>query len=130
MSAIDRLLAASDNSLKRRTIELPNGEEFEFWLSPLTAAVRERAIRKVGGADTAEQLQKLGLELIVLRCCDETGAKLFMPTDVSRLKNELGTDLLDKLMGAVGSSDSEEEDDMATANPKSVAGATRKGAKG
>ena len=51
------------------------------------------------------------VELIVLRCCDETGAKLFMPTDVSRLKNELGTDLLDKLMGAVGSSDSEEEED-------------------
>ena len=39
MSAIDGLLAF-DNSLKRRAIELPNGEEFDFWLSPLTAAVR------------------------------------------------------------------------------------------
>lgn len=115
--------------MKRRAIELPNGEEFEFWLSPLTAAVRERAIRKVGGAETAEQLQKLGMELIILRCCDETGAKLFLPTDVMRLKNELSTDTLDKLMGIVGSS-SDEEDEMANANPKSVAGATRKGTKG
>ena len=129
MRAIDKLLAATDNSLKRRVIELPNGEEFEFWLTPLTAASRERALRKAGGAETGEQLQKLGLELVALRCVDENGQRLFTPADMINLRNQVGTELVDKLFAAVGGTEGDEED-VAVAGSKSTTGAVSKRAKG
>ena len=107
MRAIDRLVAAVDMTAQRREITLPDGEVFEFFATPLTAAERERAMKEAGsGSDSA---QKFGMALIVTKCVDANGAKLFAAGDAARLKHDLPSSVVDDLMMQVIGKQEEEE---------------------
>lgn len=102
-SALDRLKAAANLEPVKKVVILSNGEEFEFWRTPLTMAERERAQKPAG-----EDLNAFALQLLVQKATDENGKRLFQSGQIAELKNEVRDSDLQSLMLAVISEDSEE----------------------
>ena len=114
--AVDVLRKAANLKSTRRTVVLTNGEEFEFWATPLTMAQREKANKEAGSDD----INQFALQLLVTKATDSSGSRMFSPGDVAVLKNECRDEDLQKLMLAIiQPSDEEEELDLKS---------TRKGA--
>ena len=63
LRALDRLKKAANLVPVRRVVTLSNGEEFEFWSTPLTMAEREKA-QKQANSDDATQF---ALQLLVAK---------------------------------------------------------------
>ena len=120
--AIETLVAAVDMTAQRKEITLPNGEPFEFYATPLTAAERERAMKDAGsGSDSA---QRFGMALIVSKCVDGNGQKMFAPGEAARLRHDLPSSVIDDLMlQVIGNTDDDEEEE-ADATPKRKGGKT------
>ena len=114
--AVDVLRKAANLKATRRTVVLDNGDEFEFWSTPLTMAQREKANKDANSDD----INAFALQLLVTKATDESGSRLFSPGDVAVLKNEVRDDDLQKLMLAIIQPREEEQE----LEPKS----TRKGA--
>ena len=112
---IDRLLSKVDMSAQKRTVEI-EGEEFEFYVTPLTAAERERALKEAGSG--TESAQKFGIALIVQKCRDENGQPLFAQAEAARLRNDMPASVVDALMTAVIQGETEEDEE----EPKSRKG--------
>lgn len=106
MRAIDRLKAAANLKPLRKRIILSNGEEFEVWHRPLTMAQRERSQKAAKGDDSGS----LALQLLVDVALDENGQKMFSVADTSELKHWVRDEDLQKLILAVLSNESEDED--------------------
>jgi len=108
MRLIEQLVAAVDMTAAEKTIEV-NGKDFTFWVTPLTAAERERALKEAG--EGAASAGRFGLSLIVSKCRDQNNQPLFAPGDASRLRNDLPSAVIDKLMLAVMNAEEEVEED-------------------
>jgi hypothetical protein len=80
--AIDILKAAARLDRVKKVVVLNDGTEFEFWCKPLVAAERERAQKDAGTAETNAFI----LQLLVNKCTDENGTKLFSIADIPDLK--------------------------------------------
>ena len=83
--AIDRLKKAANLKSTRRAVILANGDEFEFWAKPLTMSERERAQKDA----KSEEITQYALQLVVSKCLDENGGRMFNPGDISVLRNEV-----------------------------------------
>lgn len=106
---IDRLRKAARLEPIKREIVLATGDEVVMWVTPLTAAERDRA-RKNARSDDANAF---ALQLLISKARDSDGQPLFTPGDVAALRNEVRDEDLQKLMLAVlGGDDEEEESDM------------------
>ena len=110
---IDRLRKAARLEPAKKEIVLASGDEVVMWVSPLTAAERDRA-RKNARSDDANAF---ALQLLLSKARDEDGSPLFAPGDVAALRNEVRDEDLQKLMLAVlgGDEDEEENSDMKSA---------------
>ena len=110
---IDRLRKAARLEPVKKEIVLASGDEVVMWVSPLTAAERDRA-RKNARSDDANAF---ALQLLISKARDENGSPLFTPGDVAALRNEVRDEDLQKLMLAVlgGDEDEEEDSDMKSA---------------
>ena len=110
---IDRLRKAARLEPVKKEIVLASGDEVVMWVSPLTAAERDRA-RKNARSDDANAF---ALQLLLNKARDEDGSPLFAPGDVAALRNEVRDEDLQKLMLAVlgGDDDEEEDSDMKSA---------------
>jgi len=72
MRALDQLMAAVTMQPQRKTIDLPNGDVFEFWMTPLTLAERTRAQKQAKSAELSSQVlhgesikgKRAGLQLL------------------------------------------------------------------
>ena len=106
--AIDKLRKAANLKSSRRLVVLENGDEFEFWSTPLTMAQREKANRDAKSDD----INQFALQLLLTKATDESGGKLFSPGDLAVLKNEVRDDDLQKLMLAVIQTPEDEEEDL------------------
>lgn len=85
-------------SMKRsiRSIELPNGNLFEWWMTPLTLAQRERATRLAG--KNSEDPITVALNVLVLKAENKDGNKLFVLADLAELKNDLPETVISQLV--------------------------------
>lgn len=119
--ALDRLKKAVSMQPERKTIDLPDGSEFEFWMTPLTMAQRARAQKQAKGDDATD----FALQLLAMKAIDESGQKLFQPGEIAELRNELPTSVVDALILALLSDDDDEEEEEEETDMKS----TRKGSK-
>jgi len=93
-TALERLKAAVAMKATRRSITLPNGDEFEFYSKPVTLAQRARAQKTAGNDDATS----FALQLLVMLAQDENGQKLFGPGDIAELRNELPANVVEGLM--------------------------------
>lgn len=109
--AIDRLRSAANFEPVRQVVTLANGEEFDFYVTPLTAAEREKAqkVSKVS-SDFATQL-------LILKAEDENGEKLFKPGESAILKQEVEDEILQKMILCVlrPNGDADDNPDMKSA---------------
>ena len=109
---IDRLRKAARLEPVKKEIVLATGDEVVMYVTPLTAAERDRA-RKNARSDDANAF---ALHLLISKAKDENGSPLFAPGDVAALRNEVRDEDLQKLMLAVlGGEDEEEDSDMKSA---------------
>ena len=79
---------------QRRTIELPDGSEFEFWMTPLTLAERTKAQKQAKSDDATD----FALQLLVSKARDENARPLFNVGELAELRNELPASVVEALM--------------------------------
>jgi len=103
LRAIDRLRKAANLEPVKKVVTLSDGSEFEMWVTPLTAAERERA-RIQAKSDDANAF---ALQLLIAKGLDENGAKLFSAGEIDVLKNEVKDKDLQALMLAILTDDAE-----------------------
>ena len=96
-SVLQRLKDAASFKPTKRTVTLTNGDQLEFWATPLTMAEREAATDMLGG-DTPNGF---ALNLLVLKAADDTGRRLFQAGEIAELKNEVLDADLQAMMLAV-----------------------------
>ena len=105
---IDKLKKAARLEPSKKEVMLDNGEEVVMYVTPLTAAERERAKKDARSEDPGA----FALQLLIRKAKDENGTPLFAPGDAAVLKNEVRDSDLQKLMLAVLGADEEDELDM------------------
>jgi len=120
-TALERLKAAVAMKATRRSITLPNGDEFEFYSKPVTLAQRARAQKTAGNDNPAD----FALQLLVMLAQDENGQKLFSPGDIAELRNELPANVVEGLMLQLLQDAEPEESDEAL-DPKSSASSSKR----
>tara|TARA_B100000497_G_scaffold127399_1_gene169058 strand:+ start:1140 stop:1502 length:363 start_codon:yes stop_codon:yes gene_type:complete len=107
---IDKLKKAARLDPIKKEITLEGGETVVMWVTPLTAAERERAKKDARSDDP----NAFALQLLVRKAKDSNGTPLFGPGDVADLKNAVRDSDLQSLMLAVlgGSEEDDEALDM------------------
>ena len=92
--AIDRLRKAANFEPIKQEVSLSNGDEFIFYVTPLTAAEREKAQKDSRGDNAGD----FAMQLLVAKALDENGEKLFRSGDIPVLKREIFDEDLQKLI--------------------------------
>ena len=121
MRALDQLKAAVSMKPQRKSVELPNGAEFEFWMTPLTLAERGKAQKQARSEDATD----FALQLLVNKAKDENGQPMFAPGEVADLRNALPASVVEALMLQLLADAPVEEDDE-DLDPKPSSSSSRK----
>ena len=105
-------------SLQKRSVQIPGGGAFVYWLTPLTITQR-RAAEKAAGPKSSEQ--DTGLHILIAKAMNEDGQPLFTVADLRDLKTMLPASVLTDLMVQIinGEGGEVEEGEVATDDPKS-----------
>ena len=122
MRAIDRLVAAVHMQPEKKSVELPDGSDFEFYMTPLTLAQRKRAQKQAKSDDATD----FALQLLINVARDENQAPLFTAGDLAVLRNSLPANLVDALMLVILGANEEEEEEEEEITPKSSSKSSRK----
>ena len=93
LSPLEQLKKASNLTPERKVIRITGKEDFEFWITPLTIAERESAM-KIAKDDA----NALALRLFVSKAMFEDGRRMFGDGQIDELKNEVTAEIMDKLM--------------------------------
>lgn len=120
-TALARLKKSVNMKPQRRSIELPDGEEFEFYMTPLTLAERGKAQKQAKTDDATD----FAMQLLVSKAKDQNGMPLFNQGEIAELRNDFPASLVEALMLQLINEPEEEEelDD----SPKSTEGSAEKG---
>ena len=105
---IDKLTKAARLEPTKKDIQLDSGDEVVMYVTPLTAAERERAKKDARSDDPGA----FALQLLIKKAKDSSGRPLFTPGDAATLRNEVRDSDLQKLMLAVLGADEDESLDM------------------
>ena len=106
LSPLERLKKASNLTLEKKVVQLADGEDFEFWSSPMTMAEREQAMK--GAKDDTNAF---AIRLFVRKAAHENGQRMFQAGQIDELKHEVSAENMDRLMLAMLPT-TEEEDDL------------------
>ena len=110
--ALDRLKKSVSMKPARRAVELPDGSDFEFWMTPLTLAERGKAQKQAKSDDATD----FALQLLVSKARDENNRPLFNVGELAELRNELPASVVEALMlQLIGEAEEEEEVDLKSA---------------
>jgi hypothetical protein len=118
-AALDRIKKAVSLKPQRKSVELPDGSEFEYYAPPITLAQRARA-QKLAGDDNPSNF---AIQLLVMIAQDEDGGKLFDTGDIAELKNSLPAAVVESLILQLLT---EAEADEADLDPKGSQRTSRK----
>lgn len=106
-SALDRLKKSVSMKPQRKSVELPDGSQFEFFAPPITLAQRAKAQKLAPGDDATA----FALQLLVMVATDETGQKLFQPGEIIELKQALPANVVESLLLPLLVQSEEEEEE-------------------
>ena len=118
--ALDRLKKSVSMKAQSRTVELPDGSEFEFYMTPLTLAERARAQKQAKSDDATD----FALQLLVSKAKDANGVPLFGAGEIADLRNALPASVVEALMLQLIGEPEEEEAEL---DLKSVEDGTSEG---
>jgi hypothetical protein len=119
--ALDRLKAAVSMAPVRKAVELPDGSEFEFWMTPLTLAQRAKAQKSSGDDATA-----FALQLLIMKATDESGSPMFVQAEAAELRNALPAKVVDELLLQLLDAAKKDEDEEDELDPKPSSRSSRK----
>ena len=122
MRAIDRLVAAVHMQPEKKSVELPDGSDFEFYMTPLTLAQRKRAQKQAKSDDATD----FALQLLINVARDENQAPLFTAGDLAVLRNSLPANLVDALMLVILGATEEDDEEEEEITPKSSRRSSKK----
>ena len=122
MRAIDRLVAAVHMQPDKKSVELPDGSDFEFYMTPLTLAQRKRAQKQAKSDDATD----FALQLLINVARDENQAPLFTAGDLAVLRNSLPANLVDSLMLVILGATEEDDEEEEEITPKSSRRSSKK----
>ena len=106
---IDKLKKAARLDPVKKEITLEGGEVVVMWVTPLTAAERERAKKDARSDDP----NAFALQLLVRKAKDGNGTPLFGPGDIADLKNAVrDSDLQSLMLAVLGGEEDDETLDM------------------
>ena len=109
---VDKLVKAANLEPSKKEVTLQSGEVVVMWVTPLTAAERERAKKDARSDDPGA----FALSLLIRKAMDGNGTALFGPGDAAVLKNQVRDADLQSLMLCVLGADEEDQDvDMKSA---------------
>ena len=103
---VDKLVKAANLEPAKKEVTLQSGEVVVMWVTPLTAAERERAKKDARSEDPGA----FALQLLISKGKDGNGSPLFAPGDAALLKNSVRDADLQSLMLAVLGGDEEDQD--------------------
>ena len=110
---IDKLKKAARLDPVKREIKLESDEVVVMWVTPLTAAERERAKKDARSDDP----NAFALQLLVRKAKDEKGVPLFNQGEIADLKNAVrDSDLQSLMLAVLGGEEDEETLDMKSAD--------------
>ena len=92
---------------QRRVAELPDGSDFEWFMTPLTLAERTKAQKQAKSDDATD----FALQLLVSKAKDNNGVPLFNQGDIADLRNMLPAAVVESLMLQLVNEQQEEEED-------------------
>ena len=93
-TALERLKKSVSMKPQRKAVDLPDGSEFEYWMTPLTLAERSRAQKQAKSDDATD----FALQLLVAKATDENGVCLFNAGDLAELRNAYPAHVVEALM--------------------------------
>ena len=105
---LDRLKKGISMKPQRKVVVLRNGVEFDFWMTPLTLAERNRAQKQAGSDDIGDT----ALLLLVAKATDENGGRLFNAGDPAELRNDFPSHVVEALMLKMLADDQGEDEDL------------------
>ena len=105
---IDKLRKGARPDPVKKDIVLDSGDEVVMYVTPLTAAERDRAKKDARSDDPGA----FALQLLIQKARDSNGRPLFTPGDAAILKNEVRDSDLQKLMLCVLGADDDEEEPL------------------
>ena len=106
---IDKLKKAARLDPVKKEITLEGGDVVVMWVTPLTAAERERAKKDARSDDP----NAFALQLLVRKAKDEKGVPLFNQGEIADLKNAVrDSDLQSLMLAVLGGEEDEEALDM------------------
>lgn len=106
-SALDRLKKSVSMKPQRKSVQLPDGSDFEFFAPPITLAQRAKAQKLAPGDDATA----FALQLLVMVATDETGQKLFQPGEIIELRQALPANVVESLLLPLLVQSEEEEEE-------------------
>tara|TARA_B100001250_G_scaffold402777_1_gene416334 strand:- start:284 stop:664 length:381 start_codon:yes stop_codon:yes gene_type:complete len=120
MDALERLKAAVSMAAIKKEIDLPDGTTFDFYMTPMTLAEREKAKKRAKSDDATE----FALMLLVNKAMDINNESLFHVGNIPELRNALPATLVEKiLMGLIGEEEEEVQNEL---DVKSISKVTKK----
>jgi hypothetical protein len=106
MRALEKLKKAVSMKAARKVVELPDGSEFEFFMTPLTLAERSRAQKSAKNDDGTD----FALHLLIQKAKNGNNQPLFAAGEIADLRNTLPASVVESiLLQLVQESDEEEE---------------------
>ena len=124
MDALEELKAAVSMASVRKAIPLPNGKDFEFFMTPMTLAERERAKKMAKTDDSTD----FALRLLVEKAMDKNNEKRFHVGHLPGLRNALPATLVEKIMMAmIGEEDDDQDEVQEELSIKSTSKRVKKG---
>ena len=107
-TALERLKKSVSMKPQRKAVDLPDGSEFDFFMTPLTLAERSRAQKQAKSDDATD----FALQLLVAKATDENGGRLFNAGDLAELRNALPANVVEALMLQMLADDQGEDEDL------------------
>ena len=107
-TALERLRKAISMKPQRKAVVLPNGTEFEYWMTPLTLAERSRAQKQAKSDDATD----FALHLLVAKATYENGELLFNTGALAELRNAFPANVVEALMLQLLADDQGEDEDL------------------
>ena len=79
---------------QRKSVEMPDGSDFEYWVTPMTLAERAKAQQQAKTDDASDY----ALVLLVNKARNKNGEPLFASGDIAALRNAMPATVVEQLM--------------------------------
>ena len=115
MRQLDRLLevAARNNKLTKKSVDL-DGDDFTFWHKPMTIDEYQQAKAK---SRNPEDALEAAIRLFVTKALDESGTPQYQADAIPVLQKVLPMEMASKLIGAMQSDETEEDEELDYKSP-------------